>query len=237
MQCNHWRYDLTIEPYCFYVFKTWQIAFRFLKYVQLLFIVFTGKALSILVQLVSSRSRTTGRDLENKYCSFLLHVIAVVRFVIISFMWNGINPFLLLQDQWQHSLVYERQKDDFTKWTMPWDYGTFRSSYIHPSTTHAQPSSEARCLILVGPFVYFHSSCGRTAKALTRLRGCAGSSEPSLVAYVISTIISWAGSNVVTNGCKFHSNWREHSLLESHWEKSLPFTNHFNSGKVIIDIN
>ena len=25
---------------------------------------------------------------------------------------------------------------------------------------------------LVGPFVFFHSSCGRTAKALARLRGC-----------------------------------------------------------------
>ena len=45
------------------------------------------------------------------------------------------------------------------------------------------------------PFVYFHTSCLRTAKALTRLRGCAGSPEPSLIAYVISTIISWAGSN------------------------------------------
>ena len=33
------------------------------------------------------------------------------------------------------------------------------------------------------------------ASALVRLRGCAGSPVPSLVAYVISTIISWAGSN------------------------------------------
>ena len=49
---------------------------------------------------------------------------------------------------------------------------------------------------LVGPFVYFHTSCVRTAKALARLRGCAGSPEPSLVAYVISTIISRAGSFV-----------------------------------------
>ena len=47
----------------------------------------------------------------------------------------------------------------------------------------------------VGPFVYFHISCVRTVKALARLRGCAGSPEPSLVAYEISTIISWAGSN------------------------------------------
>ena len=48
---------------------------------------------------------------------------------------------------------------------------------------------------LVGPFVYFHTSCVRTAMVLVRLRGCAGSPEPSLVACAIhvSTIIfmSW----------------------------------------------
>ena len=48
---------------------------------------------------------------------------------------------------------------------------------------------------LVWPFDYFHSSCVRTAKALARLCRCAGSPEPSLVAYAICTIISWAGSN------------------------------------------
>ena len=47
---------------------------------------------------------------------------------------------------------------------------------------------------LVRPFIYFHISFVRTAKALARLHGCAGSPEPSLVAYLISTIISWAGS-------------------------------------------
>ena len=46
---------------------------------------------------------------------------------------------------------------------------------------------------LVGHFVYFHTSCVWTAKALARLHRCAGLSEPLLVAYVISTIISWAG--------------------------------------------
>ena len=46
---------------------------------------------------------------------------------------------------------------------------------------------------LIGPFVYFYTSCARTVKALSRLRGCVGSPEPSLDAYVISTIISWAG--------------------------------------------
>ena len=48
--------------------------------------------------------------------------------------------------------------------------------------------------VLVGPFVYFNTLCVRTAKVLASLQGCAGSPEPSLVAYVISTIISWAGS-------------------------------------------
>ena len=49
---------------------------------------------------------------------------------------------------------------------------------------------------LVGLFVYFHTSCVRTAKALARLHKCAGSPKPSLVDYVISTctIIPWAGS-------------------------------------------
>ena len=47
---------------------------------------------------------------------------------------------------------------------------------------------------LVGPFVYFHISCLWTVKALARLRRCTGSAEPSLVACVIRTIVSWAGS-------------------------------------------
>ena len=59
---------------------------------------------------------------------------------------------------------------------------------------------------LVGPFVHFHTSCVRTAKALVRLRGCAGSPEPSLVAYVISTIISWAGSNYHCTGSQYFLN-------------------------------
>ena len=51
---------------------------------------------------------------------------------------------------------------------------------------------------LAWPFVYFYSSCVRTAKALARLRGCTASPEPSQVAYAICTIISWAGSWVVS---------------------------------------
>ena len=55
---------------------------------------------------------------------------------------------------------------------------------------------------LVGPFAYFHTSCVRTAKALAILPACAGSPEPSLVAYVISTIISCTGSY---KPCFWHS--------------------------------
>ena len=47
--------------------------------------------------------------------------------------------------------------------------------------------------LLVWPFVYFHCSCVWIAKTLARQGRCAGSPEPSLVAYAISTIISWAG--------------------------------------------
>ena len=50
--------------------------------------------------------------------------------------------------------------------------------------------------LLVWPFVCFHNSYMRTAMALVSLRKCAGSPEPSLVAYAISTIILWAGSYV-----------------------------------------
>ena len=73
----------------------------------------------------------------------------------------------------------------------------FSSSVTHSSNAHSQPSSGARCLIFRRLFVYFHHWSVRTAKALARMRECADSPEPSLVTYVISTIISWAGSNIV----------------------------------------
>ena len=48
--------------------------------------------------------------------------------------------------------------------------------------------------LFVRLFVYSYTLCVRTVKALTRLRGWAGSPEPSLLAYVISTVVWWAGS-------------------------------------------
>ena len=57
----------------------------------------------------------------------------------------------------------------------------------------------------VWTFVYFRTSCVRTAKALARLRGCTGSPEPSLVVY-------WAGSNISVafnlNGYGFILLWK-----------------------------
>ena len=55
----------------------------------------------------------------------------------------------------------------------------------------------------VGLNVYFHASCVRTTEALMRLRGYGGSPEPSLVACVVSTIISRAGS-VAVSQCRFN---------------------------------
>ena len=81
-----------------------------------------------------------------------------------------------------------------------WPYGTFHPPWPHSSNAYAQPSSGARCLIFgrtldLLPFFL----CVRTAKALTRQRGRAGSPEPSLVAYVINAIIPWAAQFVILN--------------------------------------
>ena len=76
-------------------------------------------------------------------------------------------------------------------WASSWDYGTFRPPQTHKVILYTRMRSHPMGLHvwpLVGLFVYFLSSCVRTAKALVRLRGCAGSPEPSLLAYVISTI-------------------------------------------------
>ena len=66
--------------------------------------------------------------------------------------------------------------------------------------------------LLVGPFVYFHTSCVQTAKA-----GCIVSPEPSLVAYVVSTITSWAGSFISSehlNRCMhFRGTWAQSKFL------------------------
>ena len=76
-----------------------------------------------------------------------------------------------------------------------WDYGIFVPRKLILQTRMRSHPVGLDGWLLVWPFVYFHSSCVRTAKALARLRGCAGSPSPSPFAYAVSTKVSWAGSN------------------------------------------
>ena len=68
--------------------------------------------------------------------------------------------------------------------------------------------------------------CIRTAKALVRLHGCAGLPEPSLVAYVIRTIISWVGSYTATNTRFVRNTPYSHiRVIAKHhilWRKKMP---------------
>ena len=69
----------------------------------------------------------------------------------------------------------------------------FLSSVNLSSNAHAQPSSRARCLIFgrtLRLLPYFMCANSEVSGETARLRGCAGLPKPSLVAYVISTIIS-----------------------------------------------
>ena len=59
----------------------------------------------------------------------------------------------------------------------------------HPMGLDVRFFGPTLCLL---PYFMFANS-----EALVRLGGCAGSLEPSMVAYVVSTIISWAGSFLV----------------------------------------
>ena len=75
---------------------------------------------------------------------------------------------------------------------------------------------------LVRPFIYFHTSCVRPAKAMAKLHKCAGSSEPSMVTYVISTIISWAGSSYICKNSLLHKEWTYYSGNQRPEKLSFP---------------
>ena len=76
---------------------------------------------------------------------------------------------------------------------------------------HAQSSRKARCLIFRRTLRLLPYFMCANSEALARLRGCAGLPEPSLVAYVISTIISWAGSKGIGGSTKM---WKNNSSLK-----------------------
>ena len=75
-------------------------------------------------------------------------------------------------------------------------------------------------------FLVVHTSCVRTAKALARWHRCAGLPEHSLVAYVISNIISWAGSIKP-----------EHHLLCGYDEALDPWRSIEHSAKTLIKLH
>ena len=67
------------------------------------------------------------------------------------------------------------------------------SSSVNSFFKRACAACGARCLIfcwILHLLPYFKCANSKSSDALARLRGCAGSPEPSLVAYVISTICS-----------------------------------------------
>ena len=93
-------------------------------------------------------------------------------------------------------------------WAIPCDYILVLHKLILQTRMRSHPL-KLDVWFFVRPLVYFHTSCMRTAKALARLRGCTGLPEPSLVAYVISTIISWAGFIVINE----NNNMPERKML------------------------
>ena len=80
---------------------------------------------------------------------------------------------------------------------------------------------------LVWSFVYFHTSCVRTVKSLARLRRCAGLPDPSLVAYMISTIISWAGSFGVLGTRRKTKLWQKTHLFLPISSACLPWSSSY----------
>ena len=95
---------------------------------------------------------------------------------------------------------------------------------------HSHPPVGLDVWFFIRPFVYFYTLCVRTAKALARLRGCADSPEPSLVAYVISTIISWAGSVILLASWYWCLN--EHAFrITSNFEGQDAAKSWFRTGK------
>ena len=101
---------------------------------------------------------------------------------------DGHNFLMIQSENYNCIMILLQLLIDLSHVMTFWYFLSFVNSFFNRARSHPD------VWFLVGPFVYFHTLCMRTAKALARLRGYAGSTEPLLVACVISTIISWAGS-------------------------------------------
>ena len=73
--------------------------------------------------------------------------------------------------------------------------------FVVPQMRMRSPLFGVQTCIFASSFHKVSTTCLRTAKAQARLHLCAGSPEPLLVAYVISTFFSCAGSNVPSDMC------------------------------------
>ena len=107
--------------------------------------------------------------------------------------------------------------------TRLWQFLSSLNSLFKLACTHIRWGLDV--WFLVGPFVYFHTSYVHTAKTMVRLCRCAGSPEPSLVAYVISTLIAWAGSNGKQcwpwSECPNLSVWKFRIMMEVYLSLSM----------------
>ena len=117
---------------------------------------------------------------------WLVGVFSAKSWLVLTCIFQGVHDFSCFKEPTCTSPVLLRWH--LSHLTRLW------YSVLRKRIAHAQPSSEARCLNFSWTLRLFHTSCVQTAKALARLWICAGSPGHSLVAYMISTIISGAGS-------------------------------------------
>ena len=69
-------------------------------------------------------------------------------------------------------------------------------------------------------FLLTHCLYERVAEVLARLRGCAGSPKPSLLAYAISTKFAWRGPNIVDPADPAHLGWHK---VKKFWKTVNPW--------------
>ena len=81
-------------------------------------------------------------------------------------------------------------------------------AYAHkpPLNVHAGVSSGNIGWIIIWVFIYIHTLCMRAVKAMARMRICAGSPEPSLLANMImcQNLVSLPNNITFVSLCKVH---------------------------------
>ena len=109
----------------------------------------------------------------------------------LSLLWEHVKPEAICKASQYSDFIWSTVRFPFVNPTerSKWAMVLFIRKLILQMRVHSHPVG-LDVWFLVSPFVYFHTSCVWTAKGLASLRRCAGSPEPLLVAYVISTILN-----------------------------------------------